>query len=1099
MGLLRSRLSWLFLLTLLGGRTLKSQVRIWRGSIEIPTYLLGPPDPNPAFPLVNGHLIYPYTMMDDLTRHRAEETYRAIYLENSYLKLTILPGLGGRLYSVYDKVDGREVLYRNNVVKYGLVGVRGAWISGGIEFNFPNAHTVVTVSPVESVVRQNPDGSATAVVGAMDWVSGMHWEIALTLAPHSSRVQQNVTLFNSTPQSNLYWFWCNAAVKATNDMQFVYPMRETLPDDPFGVIEPWPVSHGVNESWYRNLRHATAIFGRDVHRQFFGVYYHQSDYGVVHAADYRKDPGKKIWSWGTAGDGLIWTHLLTDNDGPYNEIQSGRFATQVYREFMRPRRVEDWTEYWYPVRGLDGGFVAASDQLALNVTTGGTEDHPAETALRISPAVEIHGARIRVMTGQKLLRDSGPLTFEPLKPFELTVPLPGGEAAKKQLAVDVQSADGRSLLRWSAAEPIDGNPDFIPAAGTHPAEVTYNAKTPLEELYLHGVWLERRGQPQAAQRVFEQVLDRDPDYLPALLKEAWRAYRAADFETARSLTARALSRDPNNPTARYAAGVVERAAGNDTLAQDDLWTAIHFGGPPAPAYVELGEIAIRQRNFARATHLLKRSLDYNPDDALARTDLAVAMRLNGDTHDAGEVSAQALREMPLLPYALVEHGFDAEPPSASTASGDRAPAAWNTIIGFDPQNDLAVAAWYHGLKDFHSSDAVLHTTAARLSTAKPSPMLYYYLAASARQEGEAALAQEDSRRAASLPCDPVFPNRVADAAVLREAMALNPSDTCAAYALGNFLFAHGRYEEAQRLWLQSLRDGFNAPVLLRNLGVYEWKVKGDLAAAAGYYQRAVRLQPHDFRFYADLDEIDESRGDDSARAEMFRSAPPEVMEHDTVRSRKVLFLIEQGQFAKALSLLQDHEFRPWEGGVELHELYVAAKVGEGKAELAANQPQGAARDFSEAMEYPENLGVGKPDQPEQSEQLYWLGVALDAEGETTKAGAAWQQAAAEGSHGRGATTVFGALALERLGKDQAAQTILARWANLRSDPHSTAYEDWVAGVAEEARHRLDAAQEDFTRALKLNPQLWRARLALQELGPISDRARRKGGVSNHTS
>ncbi|MGH9448532.1 MAG: DUF5107 domain-containing protein, partial [Terriglobia bacterium] len=264
-----------------------AKVRAWDGTISIPTYLLGPHDPNPPFPLVNPRPVYPYTMLDDLTNQREPKTYRAIFLENKYLKLTILPGLGGHLYSIYDKIDRREVLYRNHVVKYGLIGPRGAWISGGIEFSFPFAHTDVTVSPVESVLRHNPDGSATAVVGAVDWVSHMHWEVALTLRPDTARVEQQVTLFNSTPLPHLYLFWANAAVKATEDMQYIYPMRETISDDPFAVVQSWPVWQGRNESWYKNDPDAMAIFARDSHRNFYGVYYHQSNYGVVHVANFR--------------------------------------------------------------------------------------------------------------------------------------------------------------------------------------------------------------------------------------------------------------------------------------------------------------------------------------------------------------------------------------------------------------------------------------------------------------------------------------------------------------------------------------------------------------------------------------------------------------------------------------------------------------------------------------------------------------------------------------------------------------------------------------------------------------------------------------------
>ena len=1078
-------LHWILalILILISSGALQAQVRAWQGSIEIPTYLLGPADPNPAFPLVNRHLIYPYTMLDDLTDHRAPKTYRAIYLENRYLKLIILPDLGGRLYSVYDKVDGREVFYRNHVVKYGLIGVRGAWISGGIEFNFPNAHTAVTVSPVESVLLHNPDGSATAVVGAMDWVSNMHWEVALTLRPYQARVEQRVTLFNSTPLEHLYWFWANAAVRAKDDLQFIYPMREVIPDDPYAAIESWPVWQGVDRSWYKNLKHATAIFGRQVHRNFFGVYYHSADYGVVHVSNFRKDPGKKIWSWGTAGDGLIWARLLSDHDGPYNEIQSGRFATQLYREFIDPRRVEDWTEYWYPVRGLGGGFVEATKQLALNVLFSSAQNGTAqaEVKLVVSPVVELHDARVRVFLDAKLLRELAVATFEPLQPVAFTLPVESVDEAKKELKVQILSTDGRELLSWSAAAPIDGNPDFVPAAGIAPRRFTYSPKTPVEEVYLHGVWLEKRGNPEAAQEFYQRALERDSGFIPALLKEAWKSYQAADFNRAEALTARALERDSSDPRVHYAAGMIYRAAGRLTLAQDAFWASIHWGGPPAPALTELGEIALRQGNTAQAVQLLRRALSYNPDDAFTRADLGAALRLAGNLREAAINSERAVRQMPLLPYALVEQWLDRGALGAGTSAPQSAPAQWIQTIGFDPENYLAVAAWYHGLGDFRASDAALHVATENLPPAKLTPMIYYYLASNERAEGRKRMAEEDARKAVSLPCEEVFPNRLEDAQVLAEAIAFNPADAHAQYALGNFFFAHGRYDDAARLWFKALGEGFEDPVLMRNLGVYAWRVKKDLPSAAGFFRRAIDLRADDFRLYADLDAIDAQMESDSARAQLFRSAPPEVLQHDVVRLRHALFLTEQGKFEDALSILKSHDFKPWEGGQEAHEIFVLAHLEQGKKALAEKRPQAAEQAFRQALEYPENLGVGKPYKSQDEEALYWLGMALQSEGKRSQAEDAWKQAASEGEDRTNAAAVFSALALEKLGQNEEAQSILARCRQSASRSDAGPYSDFVAGIAERYSDLPEEARNHFRRALELNPQFWQARVALNEM------------------
>ncbi len=497
-------------------------VRGWQGTITIPTYELGPPDPNPPFALVNPHPVYPYAMLDDLSDQRAPKTYRAIYLENQYLKITILPELGGHVYSVYDKLHHREMLYRNRVIKYGLVGPRGAWIAGGMEFSFPFAHTTDTVSTVESALHQNADGSATAIVGAVDWVSKMYWQIALTLRPDTARLEEGVTLFNATPLNHLYLFWTNTAVPATEDLQYIYPMRETISDDPFAIVQSWPVWEGVDQSWYKNDPSALAIFARDVHRDFFGAYYHQSNYGVVHVADFRHDPGKKLWSWGTARSGRIWDNILSDEDGPYNEIQSGRFPTQGYREFMEPHRVEQWTEYWYPVSGLDGGFVEATSQMALNVNfaatgsgTSGSSASSGDVKLLLSPVANIRSATVTVSLGTSPLRTMRNLQLSPQHPAVYTIPVPDLDRARKELRVKVHSAQGNVLLDWSAAAPVDGNPDLVPSVGKPlQTPIAVTTETPIEQLYLQGVFLQKTGDTEGARKIYQQVLQRDPGYVP---------------------------------------------------------------------------------------------------------------------------------------------------------------------------------------------------------------------------------------------------------------------------------------------------------------------------------------------------------------------------------------------------------------------------------------------------------------------------------------------------------------------------------------------------------------------------------------------------------
>lgn len=1056
-------------------------VKAWRGSITIPTYKLGQPDPDPAFPLNRSIDIYPYTMLDDLTDTRAPETYQAIYLENQYLKVTILPQLGGHVYSVYDKLDRREVLYRNHVVKYGLVGPRGAWISGGMEFSFPYAHTMDTVSPVGSKLRQNPDGSATAVVGAIDWVSRMHWEIALTLRPETARLQEDVTLYNPTPQEHLYLFWTNTAVKATDDLQYIYPMRETIDDDPFAIVQSWPVWKGVDQSWYRNVASAMAIFGRDVQRNFFGIYYHKADYGVVHVADFRKDPGKKIWSWGTAPSGKIWDNILSDDDGSYNEIQSGRFYTQGYRELMQPHRVEQWTEYWYPVLGLRSGFVEATPAMALNIVYPHDASPNDKTFVEISPVQAISGASLIVRDGKNILGRWQGIHLVPLHPASWPLTLTNVEQAKKDLSIEVRNANGDVILQWSAAEPLDGNRNFTPRAGTRlQTEIPDSPQTPTQALFLRGEFLQKAGQSRKAMAVYDEVLDRDPSYTPALLKKAWYNYRAANFEEAQRLIQRGLQRETSDPLLEYAAGVIDRAQQRLGPAKDAFWASIHYGDRPVPSLVQLGEIAIQEANYRQAVQLLKRALDHNPQDALVLADLAVAERLSGDGKGAAGDSALAVQIMPLLPYALAEKAQEQH-----GASPEQQESSWTQVIDSDLQNYLAIAAWYHSLGVWQSSDAVLKLALSGLPAARQSPMIDFYLASDAWHEGKSEQAKQYARQAASSSATDSFPDQLTDVSVLREVLQHDPDNAQAGYALGNFLFAHGRYDEAAALWQKSVDRGFRNSVILRNLGLYQWQVKHDLASAATDYSDAIRMSRLQYRLYADLDEIYEQEENSAAREALFRDAPAAVLDQDTVRARRAVLLIEQGEYDRALASLADHVFKPWEGGVAIHEIFVSANIEKGRRALRQNQPQEAAESFRTAMQYPERLGTGEPSHPDLAEQHYWLGVALEAEGSDAQAEASWRQAAATADEKGPGCAVYAALAERKLGHRQASMSLLEKCEQAAQQPGSTAEDSLYAGIAQQMTGHPGRARSDFERAIRTDPLFWQARVRLRSLSEAS--------------
>ncbi|HET7286288.1 MAG TPA: DUF5107 domain-containing protein, partial [Pyrinomonadaceae bacterium] len=314
--------------------------RVWEAPLSIPTYELNPPNPFPAlldWQRRKWRPVYPYPFLDSLGSRKIDKSWKAVYLENEYLKVTVLPELGGHVYQIFDKTLNKNILYSNPVMKYAMVALRGAWVSGGIEWNFPDGHTLTTVAPIDYVIRTEADGSAAVAVGDTERVQGMQWQVIMRLRPGRRVLETEVTLNNRRPVPGRYWYWSTAGAPAAPDLRFNYPMREAYPHA-FWPVFKFPKEKGVDIGRFSEVPNFLSLFARDSKRDYFGIYYEQSDWGVVHVADHRELPGKKTWTWGTDDNGNIWIDKLTDGGGQYVEFQGGRFETQMEHQFIAPHR-----------------------------------------------------------------------------------------------------------------------------------------------------------------------------------------------------------------------------------------------------------------------------------------------------------------------------------------------------------------------------------------------------------------------------------------------------------------------------------------------------------------------------------------------------------------------------------------------------------------------------------------------------------------------------------------------------------------------------------------------------------------------------------------
>ena len=408
---------------------------------------------NPRFDLFarRPFLIYPYTARTNLTDRRADRTWRTLVLENEHLKLTVLPDLGGRVYSCVDKANGAEMFYANPSIKYADVAYRGAWVALGVEFNFPVSHNWATVSPVDFGTVRDPDGGASVWVGNIDRPYGMQWRVELRLRPGSSLLEQTTTLYNRSDVRHRFYWWTTASVRAEGDSHILYPMEFSAAHH-FADVDTWPVdSSGVDLSYPRN--HLAGFVSRFVHgsrEPFMGVYHPATESGMVHVADHHDMPGKKIWSWGWDDEGKDWRRALSDDLSAYLEVQAGLFRNQETYAFLEPQQLLRFRETWQPVRKI-GGWSRANDEGVVHVRRGEGQ------ALRVGLNVTrpLRGGRVAVRDGTRTVREE-PLTLEPSGAFDRAYP---DLTAAGPYTVEIRDAAGRVLLAHT-----EGRYDVVPKA-----------------------------------------------------------------------------------------------------------------------------------------------------------------------------------------------------------------------------------------------------------------------------------------------------------------------------------------------------------------------------------------------------------------------------------------------------------------------------------------------------------------------------------------------------------------------------------------------------------------------------------------------------------
>ncbi len=905
-------------------------VRAWQDTIQLKTYPLGPEDPNPPFQRQGASwATYPYPLQDDvLEGPGVPKDWVALHIENEFLHAIVLPELGGHLHSLYDKVTKREVFYTNHVVKYGLVAIRGAWISGGIEFNFPTGHTHTTTDKVSwEVGGDRREG--WLMVGNIDRLSRMEWTVRLSLEAGTRRLDETVWLSNPTPFKHRYWFWDNSAVPAREDLHLVYPARKAQTG---GKIVDYPIADGKDISWYTALNHAADIFTLDVKEDYFGCHYVKTDFGMVHVAPRRLLRGKKYFTWGTSDDGRRWVDLLTDDDGQYVEIQAGPFETQSIWEFLQPFATTQWTEHWMPEHGM-GGWIAATRDAVLQF-----EIRDGQIALGALPVKAIKRAHLSLEAhGERVWHET--LSLSPRRPFRTEIALPPGCDATTRFVLTLTDLDGDEFPLASYEHP--------PRHASQPkvAETGENVVTlpkpedecTAEELCVRASDALRRIEYGTARRLCEKALALEPGLSAAHLGLGFLDLRSGLYASACDHLENAVRRDRENDEAWYYLGLARLRAGRTEEAGDALWEANRrqpWGDPPAGQLIaNQGWSEFHQGDLPDVIGV---------PEAINHGNYGLRKCRDGGDPD------------------LDRYGRIANPVAAF--------ARW---ARGDVQNWIEVACV--AIADsVPEGIQILEIAREHCPGADDYPMTHYLLGHWYERYRYAKKAEQAFVQARRCPPDYGFPSRLEELDALEAAVARDPGDWKARYLFGNLLASLDRPAEAMAQWREAAKidDGF--AVLHRNLGfgALRWESKPE--EAIEHYRHALARNPNDFRYYLDLAAIlvQDAKRPEEALA-VLHGAPAAIQGKWQVAARIAEVMAQLRRFQEALDILGRHKFFPWEGARQMHALYASCLAGLAEEAAAAGDHARALAHLETAMEYPRNLAVGKSCKPENA-RTYWL-------------------------------------------------------------------------------------------------------------------------------
>ncbi len=904
-------------------------VHVWQDTIELPSYEEGPPDENPPFdPFVtNGRYNYPYTMRENLTNRVTPRRWRALNLENEYLKCVILPDLGGHLYRCIDKRNGADLFYANPSLKFARIAYRGVWAAYGIEFNFPVSHNWMTASPVDFATSQGPDGSASIWVRNIDRVYGMEWCVQLTLHPGQTVLEQKTTLYNPGATRHRFYWWTNAGVQVWNDSRLYYPQEFSVFHG-FTDLDTWPVDRtGTDLSIVGNHKYGpVSRFSFASNEPYMAVYHPKTNAGVVHYSTRTNLPSKKVFSWGSDVEGLGWRKALSDNDSAYVEIQAGLFRDQETYGFLDPQQAIHFTEIWLPVMEI-GGVTRANPEAVLNLTRSASTK-PGTTSLDVGLNVtrDDPQAKLEILVDSQVVA-SETASLTPKSAFRKSFP---DLDARKIYTVALLDQAGKTILTHT-----EGKYDFLPKSevpkALPPAHVYPSVDKRTESDFLElGTEQERNGEVLDALTSYREGLKRFAESVPlqratGLLEVALKQYPAAIAQLSPVLT-----RISNDQEASYYLGLAYVARGQLDKARRAFEVSVQYGTFRAPSLLELAALDARGGELYKAHRKLSMAYAEFADSArLSDLDVTILRHLENEQSAKTHLEKRQLAD-PANTFLRYE----------TTLLGHEEPSLWNHLAA-EPERILNIAVLYMHFGFYADAVDLLSRSyptgsgvVSEPGMPRPEayPLLAYYRGfcrEMLHQNGNA-----DFQAAARMSTTYVFPSRPESLDVLKRAIAANPRDANAHALLGSWYMSGGMQDLAMTEWNTARQLNPAIPALLRNMG-YTALYSPSPVHAIEYFTDGTKYDPQNPENYLGLEraltEAHHSLEERIAALQKFSGAnPPAALIFQLARD-----LADAGRYDEAQKELATRFISLEEGGVSQLDVYLEIKLKQVHARAAA--------------------------------------------------------------------------------------------------------------------------------------------------------------------